>query len=220
MKDDLKKKTTNAAKKSEMQETSFVLPELDIQVVEIPIEGTSELICHNWSVKIKREMLQKQMGKAQQKKAPKDPDEEFRGSLYPFDGQPIEVVPHPGGYGFPAIAFKNAAVTACTSLGKAVMTKVAARQSFHILGELVKLDAPEPRMREDMVRVGMGVADLRFRGGFVTWGAVTRWSINRRVISPEQLTNLVNIAGFAVGVAEWRPEKGGPFGRFRVKAQS
>jgi hypothetical protein len=35
-------------------------------------------------------------------------------------------------------------------------------------------------------------------------------------IAVEQIFNLVNRAGFAVGICEWRPERNGPFGRFRV----
>jgi hypothetical protein len=184
----------------------IVLPRLDIQQIRIRLVGDTPLICHRWSEKAKKQILNKQMGTADAGKAHKDPDADYRESLYPLPG---------GGYGFPAIAFKNAAVTACTSLGKAI-TKVAARQAFHVMGELVPIEG-EPRMREDMVRVGMGTADIRFRGEFPEWSATITVRFNARVLSAEQIVNLFNIAGFAVGIGEWRSEKDGQYGLFHVE---
>ncbi len=177
----------------------------DIKTTRLRIVGESPLICHAWSEKAKLMMLNKQMGLATEGKTPKDPDEDFRSSLYHLEG---------GGYGFPTIAFKAAAVTACTSLGKAI-TKVAARQAFHIQGEMAVIKG-EPRRRSDMVRIGMGTADIRFRGEFPEWETELLIRFNARAITLEQLVNLFNLAGFAVGVGEWRPECGGQNGLFRT----
>lgn len=181
------------------------LPKLDIRILDIRVVGDSSLIVHKWSEKAKRQMLDKQMGVASAGRELKDPQKDYEDSLYR----------HPeGGYGFPAIAFKNAAVEACTSLGKSV-TKVMARQAFHVVGELVKIDG-EPTMREDMVRVGQGTADIRYRGEFVNWATIVRVRYNARVLTAEQVVNLFNTAGFAVGVGEWRSEKDGSHGLFHV----
>lgn len=67
-----------------------------------------------------------------------------------------------------------------------------------------------------MVRVGMGTADIRYRPEFVDWRIPVTLKINASVISPEQVANLLNIAGFGVGIGEWRPEKNGQYGRFHV----
>jgi hypothetical protein len=183
----------------------IALPKLDVQALNITVVGDSPLICHRWSEKAKRQILEKQMGKATAGKEAKDPEADYKATLYRLTD---------GGYGFPAIAFKCAAVEACTSLGKAV-SKVAARQAFHVVGELVKLEG-EPRMREDMVRVGMGVADVRHRAEFPEWRATILVRFNARVLSAEQVVNLFNTAGFAVGVGEWRSERDGSFGLFHV----
>lgn len=184
------------------------LPQLDIRILDIRLVGDSSLICHKWSEKAKKQMLDKQMGIASAGKELKDPVRDYEESLYRLPD---------GGYGFPAIAFKNAAVEACTSLGKSV-TKVMARQAFHVVGELVRIEG-EPTMREDMVRVGMGTADIRYRGEFVDWAATVRVRYNARVLSAEQVVNLFNTAGFAVGVGEWRSEKDGSHGLFHVAVQ-
>ena len=71
-------------------------------------------------------------------------------------------------------------------------------------------------MREDMVRVGMGAADLRYRGEFTDWEADIPVKYNSNAWSIEQLINVFNVAGFASGVGEWRPQKNGNFGMFQV----
>jgi len=39
------------------------------------------------------------------------------------------------------------------------------------------------------------------------------------MISDEQVVNLVNTAGFGVGIGEWRIEKKGEHGTFHVKSE-
>lgn len=194
--------------------TAIELPPLALETVEIPLIGTSPLIVHAWSEKALRAMADKQQKKATKGREAKDPEADFRGSLY-WLSEPSEDV-EGGRFGFPAVAFKSAAVTACTSTG--AITKVAARQAFHVVGEMVEIIGPPPAMREDVTRVGMGVADLRYRGQFDPWGVRVQVEINTAVISAEQVVNLFALAGFAVGVGEWRPERDGGYGRFRVAA--
>lgn len=187
------------------QTVSVELPPLNIQTLEVTLIGDTPLITHRWSEKAKKSMLDKQMKKAKQAKEAKDPEQDFRESLYALED---------GTYGFPAIGFKAAAVTACTSIGG--ITKVAARQAFHVDGEYVVIKGSEPEMREDMVRIAMGTADIRYRGQFFPWWTVLTIKYNANVFSAEQLLNMLNTAGFAVGVGEWRPEKDGSYGRFHV----
>jgi hypothetical protein len=139
-----------------------------------------------------------------------------------------------GGYGFPSVAFKSAAVTAVTSVSG--VTKVAARQAFHVLGDdvevpgafgdvrmrqnLVRIEGCAPTMREDMVRVGMGTADLRYRAEFADWHARVLVRYNEATLSPSQIMNLLNTAGFAVGIGEWRAERDGLNGAFHVATET
>lgn len=192
--------------KSPASSLKIELPDLDVRTIKVKIVGDSSLIVHKWSEKAKRLMLDKQTGKASAGREHKDPQQDFQESLYQMPD---------GGFGVPSLAFKNAAVTACTSLGKSI-TKVAARQSFHVLGPLVRINGT-PTMRDDMVRVGMGTADIRFRGEFKEWSCELTIRYNARVLSAEQIVNLMNTAGFAVGICEWRPECNGESGMFHVE---
>lgn len=181
------------------------VPKIDVRQIQLRVVGDSPLICHKWSEKAKKQMLDKQMKKAKTAKDAKDPQKDYEDSLYA----------HPdGGYGFPCVAFKAAAVGACRFSDGIKMTE--ARGAFHVVGELAKIDG-DPRMREDMVRVGMGKADIRFRGEFPSWGTTLTVAYNASVLSPEQIVNLFNLAGFGVGVGEWRPEKDGSYGRFHIE---
>lgn len=189
--------------KAAATEIEITLPKLEIQHVVITVVGDSPLIMHKWSDKAKEMMRSKQQKKATQGREAKNPKQEFEDSIHRMeDGRP----------GFPAIGFKAAAVTACTSI--AGITKVAARQAFHIMGELVEIKGDVPAMREDMVRVGMGVADIRYRAEFKRWYAELDVAYNVHALSIEQIMNLLNTAGFGVGVGEWRPERDGQYGRF------
>lgn len=182
------------------------LPQIKINMMDITVVGDSPLICHAWSDKAKKMMLDKQMGKAAHKKEKKDPEQDFHDSLYHLSD---------GGYGFPAVGFKSAAVSACRFAEGVKMTE--ARGAFHVIGDMVEIDGI-PTPREDMVRVGMGTADIRYRGEFKDWRAVLRVRFNASAMTPEQIVNLFNIAGFGVGVGEWRPEREGSYGMFHVEA--
>lgn len=185
-------------------ESQIELPQFDLRTFELTLIGDSPLICHAWSKKAKGEMLAKQMKQPQEAKTAKDPGQDFEESLYR----------HPkGGYGFPVIAFKGAAVDACSHVKG--ITKVEARGAFHINGDLLQLESDEPSMREDMVRI-FGTADIRYRGQFDRWAVRVPIRHNAGVLSAGQIIHLFNIAGFSIGVGDWRPQRDGSYGMFHV----
>jgi hypothetical protein len=201
-------------------EETITIPALELSQARITLIGDTPLISHRWSEKAKKEMLDKQMKRAKQGKEAKNPWGDYLDSLYWLSERPKNI---PEGdfsaikkaaFGFPAVAFKAAAINACSHV--ADVTKVAARGVFHINSEYVTIDGDYPEPREDMVRVGMGTADIRYRGEFKNWTVTFEIRYNRRVMSLEQIFNLFNTAGFAIGVGEWRPQKNGQFGMFHV----
>lgn len=195
------------------------LPQLNIQRMTIRLIGDSALITHRWSEKAKKEMLDKQMKKAKAAKAAKDPWMDFCEALYWLTPMPEKPTPEDiakATFGFPSIGFKAAAVDACSHVDG--ITKVEARGAFHIVGEFVTISGT-PEMREDMTRVGMGTADLRYRPSFKPWSAEFEVRFNANVLSAEQIVNLFNTAGFGIGVGEWRPQRDGGFGMFHVATQ-
>jgi hypothetical protein len=204
-------------KKNAADEKIFNIPPIKIEKFAITLVGDSPLIVHAWSEKAKKEMLDKQMKKAKTGREAKDPWLDYCNTLYwitPKPEYPTEENILNAKFGFPAVGFKSAAVDACSAV--ADVTKVAARGAFHIIGDLVEI-VGKPTIREDMVRVGMGAADIRYRAEFREWKANVQIRHNVDALSVEQIINLFNIAGFSVGVGEWRPQKDGSYGMFHVE---
>jgi len=183
------------------------LPAIEKEQIKLRVVGTAPLICHAWSDKAKQMMLDKQTKRASKGREAKNPEQCYRDSLYHM--------PDGDGYGFPAVAFKSAAVRAAKMAG---VHMTDARCAFHVLGDLVRIDG-EPRPREDMVRVGQGTADIRFRAEFPEWAVTLVIQYNPNYFSAEQIINLFNLAGFHCGVGEWRPSgksSSHTFGMFEV----
>ena len=67
-------------------ETPIELPAMNIQHAEIVLVGDSPLISHKWSEKSKKEIRDKQQKKAKAAKDIRNPDEEFKSSLYHIEG--------------------------------------------------------------------------------------------------------------------------------------
>lgn len=180
------------------------LPPMQLETIEVTLVGDSPLLCHKFSEKARKEMEDKNMGKAKQAKPPRNPEQEYESSIYRDDG---------GNPCFPASAFKRAAVDACSHISG--ITKVEARGGFHVIGNLVRIDG-EPEMQTDIVRIGMGTSTNRYRAVFKSWSVTLKIRFNSSVLTLEEITNLLSVAGFAIGVGEWRPQKNGSHGMWHV----
>lgn len=183
------------------EQKGYVIPKLRLVTMEVPIVGTTSLITHRWSAKARRIMLDAQTGKARAKKEPKVPEEEYREALYTSTE---------GWHGVPSVAFKAACVGACRFVEGLPMTM--ARRLLYVIPdgrdregvELTRVTG-EHRMREDMVRLDNGSADIRFRPEFLEWSAVLRVRFIASAISDEQVMHLIDLAGTTEGICEWRP---------------
>lgn len=182
------------------------------EVAVVDIKGTAPLIVHRWSEKARTMMLDAQQGRKTPKQL-KDPQADYESSMYKFED---------GSAGFPVMAFKSATVKGGGRLfGKAVkMTEL--RQLLIFLANGVGTDGTqlvsikgEPTMREDMVRVGMGTADIRYRAEYRDWTAQLRIEFVPSVIDIDSVVALVD-AGGTNGIGEWRPEKSGSYGTYEV----
>lgn len=208
-----------------VKEVRVEIPPIQIEHTVIKVVGDSPLITHKWSEKAKQMMLDKQMKKAVSKgHDAKDPVADFIDSLYWLDGEPEEkteegfekaIASGKARFGFPSVAFKASAVSGGYRTG-VTQNRVGMNAAFHINGDMVEIQGI-PSFREDMVRVGKGVADIRHRGEFKEWSALIPVSYNSGAITLEQLINLFNLGGYSVGVGEWRPEKNGSNGMFHVE---
>lgn len=203
---------------------------IEIKKVALKLVGDTPLIMHAWSEKAKKEMLDKQMKVTKTKsRDAKNPVEDFIRSMYWLSPMPQEMTEHGfdtaisegARFGFPVTAFKQAAISAAYRLGWS-KDKMSMRGSFFIEGDenqMIEIKSDVPIMREDMVKVGMGTADLRYRGEFRNWSAdiVISYNVNG-THTLEQIINIINAGGYVCGIGEWRPERDGQYGMFHVQA--
>jgi hypothetical protein len=189
---------------------SVEVVEFSIRQVSIPIVGISPLIVHAWSEKSKKMIADKQAGKARNKKHDvRNPEEEYEQAKH---------VSADGWEGFPAAGFKASMIRGAKMIG---MVMKDTQTAFFINADdeetqLVRIHG-ESRMRTDMVRVGMGSSDIRYRPEYPEWFAELNIEFNEGIISIDQIHQLVKAAGYGCGVGEMRPEKGKfNYGRFKL----
>lgn len=150
-------------------------------------------------------------------------------------------------FGFPVTAFKQAAISAAYRMGW-TKDKMSTRGCFFIepdassyysgdlevdlarkainiipnvprTEQLVEIHSETPLMREDMVRVGMGSADIRYRGEFQNWSCDLRIKYNTNgAYRLDQILNMINAGGTVCGIGEWRPERDGQYGLYHIEA--
>ena len=186
---------------------------------------------HAWSEKAKRMILEAQMGVSKgKKKEYKNPIEDFINSMYWLSDKPEEsteeafeaAIANGARFGFPVTAFKQAAISAAYRMQWA-KDKMSLRGAFFIDADengMIEIFSDAPIMREDMVKVGMGTADIRYRGEFRNWSANLTISYNANgAYSLERIVNIINAGGYVCGVGEWRPERDGQNGMFHVAAE-
>jgi hypothetical protein len=198
--------------KTQMAQESVVqLKPINAKLMKITIEGTSPLIQHKWSEKALRQMREKGEGKKTKTREPRNPEKEARDATY-FTAD--------GKHGLPLLAVKSALIGAAhKDIG---IEKTLVRKGLFIKGNdqtmIIPMKCDKPKVREDCVTVGMGSADLRYRPQFDRWSADLHIEYDADLLQPQDIVNLIDRAGFGVGIGEWRPEKGGEMGRFRVRA--
>ena len=195
------------------QVAAIEIDRIAAETIRVPIVGTAPLIVHNFSEKSKRQMLDAQQGRKSPKVA-RDPEAEYQASFYRTKD----------GYGFPVTAFKAATTGAARFYGKDV--SMTSLRQFMFMHGLISDNDPqalveivgEPRMREDVVRLGgpSRSADLRYRAEFSEWSCILSVTYVKSSLSRDSVLSLIDAGGMGIGVGEWRPEKRGEFGTYRI----
>lgn len=149
-------------------------------------------------------------------------------------------------FGFPATAIKQCAVSAAF-WQKWSKDKTSIRAAFNIVADthgyyggdlaidwdkqevrivpnqfkpydMCEIISDPPVMREDMVKVGMGTADIRYRGEFQNWQMNLKIKYNANgIYTKNDILNIIEAGGSICGIGEWRNEKDGVNGAFHVK---
>jgi len=214
--------TKTSSKNRIKKETHVQVQGPTLSSMKISIIGDSPLIIQAFGIKKRREMLAKQMGLTIQK-TPKDPDLDYEQATYYIDEDGFEIpwteerkdIKNPV-FGFPTAGPKHCAVRGASRIKGVTMT--AMKGAFDPDGTFIKINGKR-FIREDMVVLASGVADIRFRPCWNKWWSEFSITYDADVVTPDLIINMFNNGGFCCGLGEWRPsspKKSGPYGKFHV----
>ncbi len=170
----------------------------------LEIEGTAPLIQNAFPQKAIEQMLRKHMGLTvtREKKKPREVLE--AATIKNLDDRVC----------VPPAGVKKAMLTASGTVKIMPATKL--RVMLFVVGKSVPITFEKMVPRMDMCRTsGMTRApDVRFRPSFFGWKARVLLEYAEQ-LDVQTVVDLLNRAG-TVGVGEWRPEKSGTFGTFKI----
>jgi hypothetical protein len=217
------------------------IPAPNIKLMTVNVQSTAPILYHKWDQKAIQQMEDKQAGKAKSMvRQARNPDQDYFGSFY-LNAEGAISIPARNIKQATVGSVRN--LTGVTmALVRGALFILGDKDGYIPLlykGKEIKLSktvkkfkegtAPSERvigfdpkypaniyMCRDMVTVGMGGTDIRYRGQVNDWELKLLVRYNADVLSAEQVLNLIHHGGFSCGVGEWRPEKNGDFGTYTL----
>jgi len=175
--------------------------------------GTSPMIMHRFAAKAWQELLlpsAKKNAAAKAESLKHDPLQEFRECIYRNRDPERPTAVH-----FPSGAFSKAIAAAALDLPGASKAQILRLVSV----TSVQVDIyGVPTLGMDMVRSSdmARTPDVRTRAYFAEWACAIDVEFVASLIGEAQITNLLAAAGIITGLGDYRPQKGGNFGKFKV----
>jgi hypothetical protein len=198
-----------ATKREATKETTHSIKRLIRKRLTLRIQGTSPLVMHRFTEKTRHYMDQvRQEGRKTRDREIIDPEAQATACTY-YNAE--------GKVCMPAAAFRKCLHAAAHK--KIGIEKTLIRSLFVVSPEgLVPIETDEGKrvVRTDIVRNKDGTPDVRYRPQFTEWGATLTFEFDASNIRSEDVLNLIDRAGFGVGIGESRPEKMGDWGRFEL----
>jgi len=188
-------------------QTNVQLQPLQKEKIVVEITGTTPLLMEKMDMDVvERYNLKK--GKKLSEKDDKLEEDKYDAKKY-FDDN--------GKLGIPATAFLKGMTEVAPYIDG--MDKKKVRGSVRILGDIIPIKYKEEFKDVKWGRTsGMTKAPRKIiRPKFTEWSCKLEIIFNATNISAEQIVNLLNWAGFQMGVGGFRPEKSGNFGQYEVK---
>jgi hypothetical protein len=195
--------------------SEIVIEQMMRGAAQIWIKGTSPLIFHAMSAKVKAEILTGGCRKNSAEKAATlrhYPREEYRESVYARIGHgPTRLI-------FPAVAFKCAAVAAVRHLPTSGTNMTQMKQLLWVVGDSVDVyGVPQLHLAVTRQAGLTGAPDVRSRAILPEWCCCVSLRFIMPTMNETSLVRLLDAAGQVIGIGDFRQEKGaGNYGQFQV----
>lgn len=202
------------------EEKNIVLKKIEPKMMNVIIEGDSDLVLNKMNDVVARELIDKRKGKAKDIEEP-NYWEEVITSIHWRDGKPQEFskesmqdaltnnAPCIKGFGF--IKSFGEAVTR-NEIDK-YSTKLRATINILAPNDLIPITFDEWHLDEKLMQPQKGSPVLAKLNRFTGWRAVIPISFTDNVYSDEQLLSIINFAGFGIGIGSGRSSG---YGRYHV----
>lgn len=179
----------------------------NFEVAVIPIRGTAPLVMHRFSSETKAGLMAKheegsKKAAGKKDKPPRDFEKDYQGAFH---------TAREGWHGIPCGAFRNAAISACRTVGYKM---THAKLAFFILGDgfeaedgtpLIRITG-KPKKHTAYARNDNGSVDIRIRPMWEEWTAELRVRYDADMFSAQDVSNLIMRVGMQVGLLEGRPD--------------
>jgi hypothetical protein len=202
-------------KTSKTTETEFIKP-IAMRTIIVSVVGTTPLIMHRFAKKAWQELLYPSGGKNRAERAETmkhNPLEEYQECFYRNRDPKAPALFH-----IPNGSFHGAIAAAALDIPGAAKAKL---ERLTKVGLQIDLYG-KPSLFMAMVRNSdmNHTPDVRTRPAFKRWACTLSISYMMNPLTDNQILNLLSAAGEIVGVGDWRPQKGGDYGCFRVVDQN
>lgn len=181
------------------KENQVIIKEFNIREISIPIHGITPLIVNHKPIELIDKLLAKSTKAASAGREPQDIDKEYNQSKY---------ISKDGWEGIPASAFKSAMIRAAKLCG---MVMIDTATSISIVADcnetqLIHIEGESEMLLEAIPLKPSGML-VSSRAIYKEWSAILTVRYNAGMISMEQVCQLIQAAGFGVGIGAKRPEK-------------
>ena len=192
-----------------MAEQKINLKKLEIKTIKVNIVGTSPYLPEPMDMAV-LEKYNKIKSKQSYTKDDLSEEEKVKAKFYYTEDEE---------YGIPARAIYNSMIRASSYLFDIKQGGIRnIKEGVTIVGDILPLKFKKQRVITHWGRTsGMkGSPRKIMRNAFEDWGVEVTIQFNESNISAEQIINVLNWAGFHIGVGGFRKEKTGNFGAFQV----
>lgn len=201
-----KKQEKEEQPKSKME---IVVPSLKLGTISVKIKGITPLLMDRFPDSVREQILEKQVGMTKGKKGLRDMDIEYENAFHKLPN---------GDLGFPAQGFKSAMIESTSFVGSKDFSKKLLKGIQIVNSEGNDLVPIKYKKISKLKHYPKG-GNTKISPMLEDWECELWIKYDENNISPQDLLNLLNYAGFYYGIGIWSPRAkcGGKYGMYEVK---
>jgi hypothetical protein len=200
-------------KQESKQKLLLNLSPIKTRIMKVIVESmpNSSYIQHRLDPSIVADFTKRETGEKDKKKL-RNFDKEYELCFYYTSNKK---------HGVPVSAFTSAILDSCVALN---IQKTTVKRAIRLLGDIAEIKYKKINRRIDNPRRSgrNSTPDVRHRPEFIDWNVELIIQYDEDQVTPEQIINLINAAGFTSGIGDWRPsapKSCGTHGMFRVSVK-